>query len=279
MKPASVQTPSTRDPSEIDVSILVPSFNSHPYIGDCVRSALNQASANLEVIVQDGGSTDGSIDALRAFADPRLRIISEPDRGQSDALNRALDRAQGEFVMWLNADDCLVRGSIATLLAAARVQDLNIVHGSFQTIDVAGSVIKTYSSASLDRGRLIRHGTYIFAGALLIRRSLLLEAGSFDATLHYCMDYDLLLRLADTRTATGRISQVVAQFRRQPASKSESVWVPFLREWLIVARRHGATSIDSVRTIVVFTTYSALRPVWRSRAWLRVRPRKHLGGS
>jgi glycosyltransferase involved in cell wall biosynthesis len=261
-----------------DVSVLVPSFNSGPFIARCVCSALDQPGASVEVIVQDGGSTDGTVDALAALDDPRVQTVVEPDDGQSDALNRALRRATGEFVIWLNADDLLAEGALGALLGAARSNELALVHGGYQTIDADGAVIKDYTSAPLELTRLIRHGTYIFSGALLIRRSLLIDAGGFDDRLHYCMDYDLLFRVAKTDRARGEISDVVAQFRRQPESKSESSSLPFLREWLLVGRRHGATMRDSARTTAMFIAYMALRPLWRSRLWLRARPRKQLGG-
>ena len=262
-----------------DISFLVPSYNSMPYIMACIESALAQRGPSIEILVQDGGSTDGTLSALAELDDPRLQVISERDAGQSDALNRALDRATGEFVMWLNADDLLLDGAASALLHAAREQDLGVVHGSYEIIDADGAVIKGYTSAPLDRARLIHHGTYIFSGALLMRRHMLVRAGGFDAKLHYCMDYDLLFRIAREQPRAASIPQAVAQFRRQPDSKSESAWLPFLREWLTVGRRHGANNMNAVRTIVMFTTYRALRPLWRSNIWLHVRPNKHLGGT
>ena len=262
-----------------DVSVLIPSFNSSPHLAHSVASALAQDGIAIEVLVQDGGSTDGSLDALTALADPRLDWISEPDGGQSDALNRALGRARGDYVIWLNADDLLTPGAGRALLAAARRHGCDVVHGSYEIIDAGGEVIKPYTSAPLERARLIRYGTYIFSGALLIDRRLLLKIGCFDDHLHYCMDYDLLLRIARSGARTGRIADVVAQFRRQPESKSESVWLPFVREHLRVARRHGATRLQIVRSVVFTLTYLALRPLWRSSIWLRIRPRKHLGGA
>lgn len=266
-------------PRRCDVSVLVPSFNSGPHLLHAIDSALAQRDVELEVLVQDGGSTDGSLDMLAAIADPRLTWFSEPDDGQSDALNRALRRASGQFVMWLNADDLLRPGAAAALLAAARRSDLSIVHGNYAIVDAQGDVIKPYTSAPLDRARLLRHGTYVFSGALLIERRLLLELGAFDARLHYAMDYDLLLRLARANARAGNIPDFVAGFRRQPLSKSESVWVPFVREHLRVSRRHGATRTRMLRYLVFAVTYVALRPLWRSGLWLRIRPKKHLGGS
>lgn len=270
--------------AEVVVSVLVPSFNSNPYITEAIRSALAQEGPTLEILVQDGGSTDGSIDALLALSDSRLLCISEPDAGQSDALNRALRRARGAYVIWLNADDLLAPGAVAALVHAAWEQDLDVVHGSYDIIDANGALIKSYSSAPLESERLLRHGAYIFSGSVLIRRTFLVEVGGFDANLHYAMDFDLLLRLAEAARATGRVSGTVAQFRRQPASKSEawlradSKWLPFLRERLVLMRRHGATPLVTVRTVGLYAVVKLLRPIWRSGAWLRLRPRKHLGG-
>jgi GT2 family glycosyltransferase len=260
------------------VSVLIPSFNSRPYLVQAVASAIAQRDVAIEVIVQDGGSTDGSIEELSAIEDPRLHWISEPDAGQSDALNRALQRATGEFVIWLNADDLLKPNAACELLAAARARRLKIAHGNYEIISEGGDVIKPYSSAPLDRSRLIRHGTYIFSGALLIDRRVLLQIGGFDPGLHYCMDYDLLLRLADAGVRSGQIAEVVAQFRRQPRSKSETARVQFLRERVRVLRRHGGTWFETLRRAVISVAYQLLQPLWRSRLWLRIRPRKHLGG-
>lgn len=262
----------------VDVSILVPSYNSYPYIVSAIESALTQDGVALEVLVQDGGSTDRTLEVLRAFVDSRVRYAVERDEGQSDALNRALDRATGEFVMWLNADDLLAVDAVEELLHVVRASKLDVVHGDFEIVDVDGEVIKRYTSAPLEHARLMRYGTYIFSGAMLIRRELLLEIGGFNKSLHYCMDYDLMLRLAQKHCPAGRLPRVVAQFRRQPTSKSETAWLPFLREWLTIGRRHGASRIDSALTAARFTAYKALARLWRSRAWVRVRPHKHLGG-
>ena len=270
---------STGNTPAVEVSILVPSFNSSPYIVETIRSALDQSGVGLEVLVQDAGSTDGSLERLRSLGDPRLLVISEPDAGQSDALNRALRRATGEFVIWLNADDLLLPDALAVLLRRARDDDLDVIQGNFGIIDADGALIKSYTSEPLEAARLIRHGTYVFSGAILIRRTLLVKLGGFDPNLHYCMDYDLMLRLASSSSSRGGVPDEVARFRRQPSSKTESSWLSPLREWIIVGRRHGATPLESARNAAIFSAYNLLRPVWRSRLWLRIRPTKHLGAS
>ena len=262
-----------------EVSVLIPSFNSGLYIGEAINSALAQQGVSIEVIVQDGGSTDNTLDVLTAIDDPRLSWVSQPDDGQSDALNRALRRATGEFVIWLNADDLLGADAAAALLATARRHGVEVVHGNYAIIDERGDVIKPYTSARLEQARLLRHGVYVFSGALLIERHLLLRIGAFDPDLHYAMDYDLLLRLARAVPRADNIPDIVAGFRRQPGAKSEAVWVPFVREHLRVSRRYGATVSRRIRYLVFVVAYIALRPLWRSRLWLRIRPAKHLGGS
>jgi glycosyltransferase involved in cell wall biosynthesis len=267
------------DGDHCEVSVLIPSFNSGLYLRQAITSALAQQAVSIEVIVQDGGSTDNTLDVLTAIDDARLTWMSEPDDGQSDALNRALRRANGEFVIWLNADDVLAPDAAAVLLAAARHRGAEVVHGNYRIIDERGDVIKSYTSAPLEQARLLCHGVYVFSGALLIQRQLLLRIGAFDSDLHYAMDYDLLLRLARAAPQADNIPEIVAGFRRQPSAKSEAVWIPFVREHLQVSRRHGATTSRRIRYVVFVVTYIALRPLWRSRLWLRIRPAKHLGGS
>lgn len=124
---------------QVEVSILVPSFNSGPYLIEAIRSALDQHGVNLEVVIQDGGSMDKSLATVAGVGDPRLLLTTEPDGGQSDFLNRALRRATGgEFVVWLNADDLLEPGALAELLRAARERNLDVVHGNFEIIDADG---------------------------------------------------------------------------------------------------------------------------------------------
>lgn len=259
--------------------MLVPSYNSGAYLAAAVQSALEQGLDGVEVIVQDGGSSDGSLDALPSD-DPRLRIARQPDRGQSDALNSALARAQGEWVVWLNADDLLAPGALALALAHAG-PDVDLVYGHFELIDVDGNTIKTYRSAPLMRSRLFRRGTYIFSGTLLVRRDHLLARGAFDSSLHYCMDYDLLFRLTE-ETRSVHCQQVLARFRENPASKSSTAPWSFFWEHLKVSKRYGGWQppyrMPSMVATVEFVVYILLRPLATSTPVRRRRRTKLLGG-
>ncbi|MDD1729670.1 MAG: glycosyltransferase [Methanospirillum sp.] len=93
------------------VSIVTPSFNKGPYIEETIRSILEQTYPNIEYIIIDGGSTDGTLDILKKYGD-RVSWISEPDRGQSDAINKGWMKAKGEIIAYLNADDTYPRDAV-----------------------------------------------------------------------------------------------------------------------------------------------------------------------
>ena len=263
------------------VSVLVPSFNSGDFFALALRSALTQEGVELEVLVQDGGSNDGSLEAAAAeLADPRVHLRVEPDGGQADALNRALDRATGTWVAWLNGDDLLEPDGLRALLDAAP-DDAEALFGDFRTIDASGRSLKRYTAAPLELDRLLRHGHYVFSGALLVRRDVLERLGRFRPELAYCMDYDLLLRIAaDARSH--HVDAVVASYRVQPASKTSTSSVGFLREHVRVARAHGGfrrdRAIGTTRAILAHAVYTASRPLWETDLWRRFRPVVHRGG-
>src|SRR5687767_10822681 len=101
------------------LSIITPSYNGLRFLDRAARSILSQSGDfELEWLVVDGGSTDGTVDYLRAVSDPRLRWVSEPDRGQSHAINKGLGMAGGDVVAWLNADDVYTPGALEAVARA-----------------------------------------------------------------------------------------------------------------------------------------------------------------
>ena len=220
------------------VSVVMAVFNGGPFIEEALRSALSQEPAPLEIVVQDGGSTDDTAAVVAALGDPRISFVSEPDDGQSDALNRAIGRARGDWIFWLNADDVIAPGAFA---AAAPFQEgADLVFGDLAYMREDRSVFRELALPDVfTRERLLTHNCYVFSGAMLIRRALFQRFGPLDETLRYAMDYDFFLRVAPEIRAV-HCPHELGRFRFHSGSKTHALTWPVLRETAMVRRRHGA---------------------------------------
>ena len=213
------------------LSIVTPSFNGLRFLDRAAGSILSQSGDfDLQWVVVDGGSTDGTLDYLRNLHDPRLAWTSEPDRGQSHAINKGLARADGEVVACLNADDEYAPGALA---AVARAFDANPgaqwLVGRCEVIDEAGRAIRSavvrYKERSLRRYRyraLLREN-FVPQPAVFWRRSFGESVGPLDESLHWTMDYDLWLRMGRRADPLLMLDRVLARFRLHAASKTGQV--------------------------------------------------------
>jgi glycosyltransferase involved in cell wall biosynthesis len=254
------------------ISVIVPSYNSGRFLREALTSALDQDPPPCEVLVQDGGSTDDTLDILRSFG-KRVAWVSQPDGGQADALNKALARATGDVVLLLNADDVILPGSLAAAAAAFQQdRDLAFVYGDFDMVDRSGALIRSYRSSPYSWERVYARGCYIFIGSLFVRRQILADIGGYDASLRVCIDLDLLLRLG----ATGRslhLGQTIGQFRVHDAAKSFTMRRVLFRESFRIRKRYAGRSPrrwaliprETVRAAIV----SALTPLRHSSRWPR----------
>ncbi len=223
------------------ISVIIPSYNSAPFLRQALTSVLDQVPHPHQVLVQDGGSTDATLDILRSFGHC-VAWVSAPDDGQSDALNRALARATGDVVLWLNADDVLLPGAIASASAAfASDPDLEFAYGDFDIIDTAGALVRRYQSSEYSWKRVYARGCYIFSGSLFVRRQHLVTIGGLDASLRACMDFDLLLRL-DAAGRSTHLKRTIGQLRMHDENKSSSIMRVFLMEGFRVRRRYARRS-------------------------------------
>lgn len=200
------------------VSILTPSYNQVAWLPETLRSVACQTYPRIEHIVMDGGSTDGSVDILRAAGDT-LRWRSEPDRGQSHAVNKAFAEARGEIIGWINSDDayfdCRVVEDVVAHFTAH--PDVDVVFGHAVQIDEGGTIIWMIWVPWFWR-RLLRIVNFIGQPVAFIRRSALTEP-MLDESYHFSMDYELWLRLDAAGRRFRRIDRIVAVDRHQRARK------------------------------------------------------------
>jgi glycosyltransferase involved in cell wall biosynthesis len=179
-------------------SVVIPSYQQGPYLEGAVRSCLDQSRGDLvrEIIVHDGGSTDGSRDVLQRLADEDDRVVfrSEPDGGQSEALNSGFARASQAWTIWLNADDELASGAIASYARAIeRDPEVDVVFGNTAFIDEAGRF--QHRAYTVGRfARLLRAGVYVPPTSGSAFRTALMKQQPLDEGHHYTMDVEWFLR-------------------------------------------------------------------------------------
>jgi glycosyltransferase involved in cell wall biosynthesis len=178
------------------VSIITPSYNQALYLEETIRSVLGQDYPNIEYLVVDGGSTDGSVEIIRRYADRLAWWVSEADSGQAEAINKGLQRARGEIVAWLNSDDVYLPGAIHCAAAAFQQNpNLGLVFGDALTTDAQGKPLNRLTFGNWGLVDLLRF-RIICQPAAFMRRSVLQQAGLLDLSYHCFLDHHLWLRMA-----------------------------------------------------------------------------------
>jgi glycosyltransferase involved in cell wall biosynthesis len=179
------------------VSIVTPSYNQVKYLESTILSVLEQDYPNIEYAVVDGGSKDGSLEIIQAYADRLAFWISEPDSGQTEAINKGFDRAQGEILAYLNSDDVYQQGAVFE--AVHYLQDhpeVGMVYGDANYIDEKGEVLGKFPAAQTDYRRLRSGYVHIPQQAAFFRARLWRMVGPLDPSFYFAMDYDLWVRIA-----------------------------------------------------------------------------------
>lgn len=178
------------------ISVATPSFNQASYMDQCVRSVREQEYPNVEHIVFDGGSTDGTLEVLRRY-DGVVRWTSEPDKGQSDAINKGFLASTGDIVGWVNSDDWYLRGAFRLVADYFRAHpEADFVYGNCLFTDNEGQVIRRVRSTPYRWEWLLFGGCMIPQPGTFMRRRVLEDCGLLDIRLRTLMDYEWWLRIA-----------------------------------------------------------------------------------
>ncbi|MBO0934787.1 glycosyltransferase family 2 protein [Fibrella aquatilis] len=207
------------------LTVVTPSYNQAAFLERTILSVLNQHYPNLEYIIIDGGSTDGSLDIIKQYEAYLSYWVSEPDRGQTDAINKGFRRATGDYVAYQNSDDVFAPNALHTVAQAWRSNPrADVFFGNMYIINEQDQVLEEMRVPSFSAGCQVYEGMQVFNQALFIRRTLLAETGWLDESLRFVMDYEVVTRLGILPNVRfERIANFWGGFRVQPDAKSSQI--------------------------------------------------------
>lgn len=220
-----------------EVSVLTPSFGYGRFIRDALSSVRAQDGVDVEHVVQDAASKDNTVEVLHDFSD-EVTWQSEPDRGQSDGLNKAFQRSRGRWIGWLNADEFYLPGALRTLAAEGERAAADVVYGDAVFVDEGGRLIRLFPSHNLSAWVLRGYGPFIGSCTVLFRRSALQES-PWDVNVRRIMDWDLYLRLLFRGARFVHIPYPVGAYRIHAEQVTAQPSGDFLQDHRVVRSRYG----------------------------------------
>lgn len=218
------------------VSIVTPSYNMARFLPETIESVLSQDYPHVQLIVMDGGSTDGTVEILKGYGE-RIEWVSEKDGGQSDAVNKGFSRARGEIFTFLNADDVYLPGAVRAAVEAFQAHpEVGVVYGDAWYTNEEGQPIRRYPVDAYDYDRL---GTlcFICQPASFLRAGVWAEIGGLNRDLHLTLDYDLWLRVAKKYPLL-KIDRFLANSRMYMDNKTLGRRAEWFREIALITKRH-----------------------------------------
>jgi len=186
------------------ISIVVPTLNQARFIEQTLASIIGQNWPRTELIVIDGGSTDGTREIVQRF--PVAHFVSEPDRGQADAINKGMQLARGDILAWLNSDDVYFPHTVSEAVEILRTRpEVGMVYGDADLIDDSGAPAGKFASKQTSYRQMLRGSVHIPQATTFFRTDAWNQIGPLDLSLFFSFDYDLWVRIA-------KVSQVLALF-------------------------------------------------------------------
>ncbi len=222
------------------ISVVTPSFRQAQFLETTILSVLGQCYPDLEYLIMDGGSDDGSAAIIERYADQLAYWQSTSDGGQADAINQGFARATGDILCWVNSDDFLLPGTLRKIARelSPSVGRPALLYGSCLYFREADSSARILAARPYD-AELLRETDYIYQPSSFWTRTLWEEVGPLDASLHFGFDWEWFLRAAARCDFLPR-REILSAYRRHPAHKSGSGGDRRRQEIMGVVRRHGS---------------------------------------
>lgn len=225
------------------ISIVTPSYNQGRFIEETIRSVLLQGYPNFEYIIIDGGSTDNSIEIIKKYEEWLTYWVSEPDRGQSDAINKGLAKATGEIYSWLNSDDYLMKDALKNIASVyCDSPKAGAWCGGCIHVNANGKPLMTVWPRRVDVDGIANwYGNQFAQSACFFSRKAWHECGPLDEDLHYGMDFDLWLKIAKAFSFE-KVSNIISADHIHEDGKTQKVG-QLSADIFLVQVRHGYESL------------------------------------
>ncbi len=227
------------------ISVITVCLNQSRFLEETLRSVLDQEYPNLEYLVVDGGSQDGSVDIIRRYEAQLDWWVSEPDNGQSDAINKGFAHATGSVVAFLNGDDLYLPGALQVVAEEFAAEGFDLLAGACRYIDAGGATVGRVKHYPRTRADFMDLRTYEFSyltqPEVFLSAELVSRLGPLRSDMHFAFDYEYWVRAASRGAVVRHTERELACFRRHGAQKTQGGWrarsedVDVVREYLSAA--------------------------------------------
>jgi glycosyltransferase involved in cell wall biosynthesis len=250
------------------ITIITPSYNQGEFIGETIASVLDQGYPNLEYILIDNCSTDNTRQTVSRFGN-KIIWISEPDKGQADAVNKGIRLASGEIIAFLNSDDFYLPGVLFKIADEfIRNPDIDWITGDYLIVDEDGKKIQSiivrykYFFRSFFNSHTLRWMNYIAQPSTFWRKRVTDQIGGLDSSLRFAFDYDLWMRMAD-RFPCLCLSEPISAFRLYKQSKSGNEYHSQFDEELAVLKRYHCSRLEylfhKIHNMLILIIYDLIK--------------------
>jgi glycosyltransferase involved in cell wall biosynthesis len=250
------------------VTIVTPSFNQARFLEATIHSVLTQDYPRIDYIIVDGGSTDGSLNIIRKYANRLAWWVSEKDRGQTDAINKGFAHAKGEILAWLNSDDTYEPKAVGkAVIYLIEHPEVGMIYSDANYIDEDGAVIGKFPAAQTDY-HLLRQGyVHIPQQTTFFRTDLWRAIGPLDPSFYFAMDYDLWTRIARHTQIKYLLGQTFSNFRIHTSGKTIAADDRCWPEMLRVHYRDGGSFFSLI--VAKYYIRKLVAPWWNLRRRLQ----------